>query len=497
MGTRLNLATFRSSLSAALGLAALACGQSTLDGADAGDNAASGSGGTGDVTGGAGGAGGGPIDLNCRNPMPLLGHDGSDTGFVRCDGGFVHRPERRTCASKLPRSETVDPGAATVVNCTTDADCASLPYGHCEMTTAFFPGKRVQCLSGCVEDADCAANQICLCGDPVGTCVQATCKSDAECNGLLCTADPRIESCTTGTLAGHFACQTPNDTCRADGDCMLPDTCSLGREGRSCQFPGACGRPFLVAGEARVAGVVKADTGWARETKPCVAELDRTARAELGEHYARLGAMEHASVAAFARFTLDLLSLGAPAELVAAAQRALGDEIRHAELCFGLASAYAGRALGPGPLSSDGALEPALVEAIIETAFEEACIGETLAAVEAAEAAERATDPAVRHALSGIAEDELRHAELGWRFISWALERRSAAERARLERRLFEAIGRAQSKLRVRSSSGRSMDARLVAHGLLTEELRGDAHRAALEQVVMPIARGISAARAA
>jgi hypothetical protein len=49
--------------------------------------------------------------------------------------------------------------------------------------------------------------------------------------------------------------------------------------------------------------------------------------------------MEHASVAAFARFTLDLLALGAPADLVQSAQQALGDEIAHAELCFGLAGA--------------------------------------------------------------------------------------------------------------------------------------------------------------
>ena len=48
---------------------------------------------------------------------------------------------------------------------------------------------------------------------------------------------------------------------------------------------------------------------------------------------------EHASVASFARFTLQLLHLGAPADLVADAQQAALDEVRHARLCFGVASA--------------------------------------------------------------------------------------------------------------------------------------------------------------
>jgi len=58
--------------------------------------------------------------------------------------------------------------------------------------------------------------------------------------------------------------------------------------------------------------------------------------------------LEHASIAAFARFSLQLLSLGAPAGLIDDCTRALGDETAHARLCFQLASAYAGRAIGSG-----------------------------------------------------------------------------------------------------------------------------------------------------
>jgi hypothetical protein len=66
--------------------------------------------------------------------------------------------------------------------------------------------------------------------------------------------------------------------------------------------------------------------------------------------------LEHASVASFARFSLQLMAAGAPASLVEAAHRAALDEIEHARLTFRLASRYEGRALGPGPLPVDGSV---------------------------------------------------------------------------------------------------------------------------------------------
>ena len=44
-----------------------------------------------------------------------------------------------------------------------------------------------------------------------------------------------------------------------------------------------------------------------------------------------------------------------------------------------------------------------------------------MGALVAAHARDRATDGATRAALARIAEDEARHAELAWRFVSWAL----------------------------------------------------------------------------
>jgi hypothetical protein len=147
--------------------------------------------------------------------------------------------------------------------------------------------------------------------------------------------------------------------------------------------------------------------------------------------------MEHASIAAFARFSLQLLSLGAPPELVDACTRALADETAHTRLCFGIASAYAGHALGPGPLDVSGSLELTSLADIVDLVIAEGCFGETSAALQALEAGAAARDPAICAAYARIAVDEERHAELAFHFVRWALRRDPIAVSERLR-----AVGR-------------------------------------------------------
>ena len=64
----------------------------------------------------------------------------------------------------------------------------------------------------------------------------------------------------------------------------------------------------------------------------------------------RAALLEHASIASFARFSLELLRYGAPPELVVGAHRAALDEVAHARLAFALASSWSGRDLGPGAM---------------------------------------------------------------------------------------------------------------------------------------------------
>lgn len=191
------------------------------------------------------------------------------------------------------------------------------------------------------------------------------------------------------------------------------------------------GRPFTIAGEARVAEVVARDD-WARELAPALDDLDDEARAAHAARWLEDGQKEHASVASFARFALQLMSLGAPPDLLADTQRAMADEIRHAELCFGLASAYAGRRIGPGRLSMDQALGAEDVVAIALGCWTEGCIGETLAALDAHAAAGACHDRAVAKVHAIIARDETRHAELSWRALRWMMAQDDGRIRAAL-----------------------------------------------------------------
>jgi hypothetical protein len=189
----------------------------------------------------------------------------------------------------------------------------------------------------------------------------------------------------------------------------------------------------LVAAEARVAPVVASGAWHDRsQSAPRVDHLTQMERATLAEHWTRMGQMEHASIAAFARFGLQLLALGAPAELVEACTRALSDETAHTKLCFELASVYAGRAIGPGPLDVAHSLDVTALEDVVDLVIAEGCLGETTAALDALDAAESASDPVIRQAYSRIACDEARHAELAFQFVRWALEQGSATLRARV-----------------------------------------------------------------
>jgi hypothetical protein len=170
----------------------------------------------------------------------------------------------------------------------------------------------------------------------------------------------------------------------------------------------------------------------ASDPGPRLDHLSERERESLATHWAKLGQMEHASIAAFARFTLQLLSLGAPPELVDESTRALADETAHARLCFSIASAYAGSPIGPGPLHVDGSLVTTSLADLVDLVIAEGCVGETRAAVEALDAADVATDPAIRAAYLRIAADEQRHAQLAFRFLRFALERNPSTVRERL-----------------------------------------------------------------
>jgi hypothetical protein len=159
-------------------------------------------------SGGAGSAGvGGSAGTSSSQPSACVFEASLEGGFERCQNGLIHRAGTGMCSTTLPRPPSVlrdryPVDAGFDYECVQDSDCTAREHGHCEEGQG-----GPSCAYGCQVDAECAAHQLCLCGSPVGECVTAVCRSDAECGpGLLCAS-------MTECYSTSFSCQQPEDEC--------------------------------------------------------------------------------------------------------------------------------------------------------------------------------------------------------------------------------------------------------------------------------------------
>ena len=149
--------------------------------------------------------------------------------------------------------------------------------------------------------------------------------------------------------------------------------------------------------------------------------LSAERRSAMAARWTESALLEHASIASFARFSLHLLAVGAPPELLEGTQRAALDEIEHARLAFAIAGRLGGEPVGPGPLPMEGDVLGNLdLLSVAVAAAEEGCIGEALAALEADREACTEPEGPIADALASIARDEATHAELAFAFVRWA-----------------------------------------------------------------------------
>lgn len=249
-------------------------------------------------------------------------------------------------------------------------------------------------------------------------------------------------------------------------------------------------RPFLVGASMRSArSQLRDDWSAARlndEQSPAISPS--TAR-ELAKAWLADALEEHASIAAFARFSMLMLSVAAPPELVAASQRASLDEIAHARDCFALARRYGARDAGPGALDVHDSIGPGSLADLAALATEEGCIGETLGAALAAEQLAVAVDPETRRILARLVRDEARHAELAWRFVAWAIaeEERGSLGAAGVAAAVTTAATHALAATRAMTVRPCPADlAEWHAHGRLTCAEAREASERAIVEVVLP-----------
>ena len=170
-----------------------------------------------------------------------------------------------------------------------------------------------------------------------------------------------------------------------------------------------------------------------------------TGTAALGEHFARMAHLEHASVAAFDVLALELAEHGAPEELIAWARRSASDEVRHTATTRELAHRF-----GANPTEAEVAVRPLRsLEAIAIENAREGCVRECYGAALGWYQAHSASDTDIAAAMAQIAEDETNHAALAFAVDAWAQSRLDERSRARVAAARAEAVTMLRCELAV------------------------------------------------
>lgn len=321
-------------------------------------------------------------------------------------------------------------------------------------------------LSGCSDSYDGEA-----CMDVPAT--QTTCPSRSEVDksdlyvpaNSLCghneivevTGDGKREDLPRGVVPDGFpsdpipSCCYPAEIIHHDGPCATP------------------GRPYFDAGNALLA--------------PLRASAEDTAGqpSQVASAWARAGAAEHASVAAFSRLALELMALGAPNDLLRAVHQAALDEVGHADLCWAAAKRAGHSDVCAAEFPIRELKLASNLAALAAAAIREGCLAETLGAQVMIEIAALVSDPETKAVLDTIAREEATHAVLSFRIVAWALRVGGAEVKAAVRAALEEpwpALDLDELALRANVSPARVAEA---------------AERARVE-VLMPAARRLLAA---
>jgi len=218
-------------------------------------------------------------------------------------------------------------------------------------------------------------------------------------------------------------------SCDEDIDC----DCNMGRC-VNAQISGECscngdeigiimiGRPYTgTQGDYITSDAVYGDSSWATEKISVdTSGLNREEMAVLASEWTASALGEHASVASFSRFSIELMATQAPPNLLKLASQAAMDEIRHAQVSFSIASVFQGMPVGPGPFPAHDTSVTNDLASVISRVLKEAVIGESIAAVVASRKAELA-EGSIKEALSTIAREEATHADLAMATLQWAL----------------------------------------------------------------------------
>jgi hypothetical protein len=200
---------------------------------------------------------------------------------------------------------------------------------------------------------------------------------------------------------------------------------------------------------------------------------------------------EYRSAAVFSEIVGGLIEAGAPLDVIGALGQVVRDEIAHASLCLDLSV----RLGAPAPAADLRGAKSRLRAAdrprqALALLLFEGAIGETVSAT-LFHAGRRGTrEPSARAALGAILRDEARHARLCWSAVEVLLADCSQDTREWLQLDVTRSFGAYEKSAALpslrRLEAGETVDAELVALGVIPPELRVETFYGTIERVVLP-----------
>lgn len=187
----------------------------------------------------------------------------------------------------------------------------------------------------------------------------------------------------------------------------------------------------------------------------------------------------------FERLAGRMERLGDPAELVALARRASGDERRHAAICARRAAALGEPPAVPAPpeVAEVAPRDLSPRDRVLYEVVAACCITETESMGVLATLLAEAREPGLRSALHALAQDEVRHARLGWAYLARAGETGDVAFLGPLVPAML--AGSVEPGLFGPAAAGADGEA-LLQLGVLPHRLKREVLERALLEVVFP-----------
>ena len=163
------------------------------------------------------------------------------------------------------------------------------------------------------------------------------------------------------------------------------------------------------------------NTSW---THPISIHIPENMKQYIIDYWLESSVSEHTSIASFNKHSLELISLGAPSNLLIRCNQAAIDEIIHAVLCMSVVSSVSGKHLSD-PVTNVANLlpsQPTPKEVMLSVIYD-GCINETLAAYSAKVVAKCTKEPNIKKIIEKIDMEEMTHALLAFDTLDWIISK--------------------------------------------------------------------------